>query len=264
LLDIITPMASGSVRADEPRVDVPVVRERVPKASDVVAARLRGRILGEAMAAGTELPSEAELIESHGFSRSTVREALRLLEADGLIVTKRGPGGGIRVSRPDINQISRSMAILFTTQSVTHREFLTFRTMLEPPMAALAARSATTEQREWLLAQANHEQTTYSGVGGSVGFHEAIGVCTNNGVVRAVLAAMESALEGHVVNESLSSDDIEGTIRVHVRIAELISAGKAEEAETAMLRHLEAFISSVDRRGRLDDLAVSRSFWQSK
>src|SRR6202034_1155879 len=117
---------------------------------------------------------ETELIESSGFSRSTVREALRLLEADGLIVTKRGPGGGIRVSRPDINQISRSMSILFTSQAVTNREFLGFRQIMEPPLAGLAARAATAQQREWLLALAQKEQGDYSGVGSSVQFHEAI------------------------------------------------------------------------------------------
>jgi GntR family transcriptional repressor for pyruvate dehydrogenase complex len=248
----------------DPMSDLSSPKSRVPKASDVVAARLRGLILGDAMPVGTELPSEAELIELHGFSRSTVREALRLLEADGLIVTKRGPGGGIRVSRPDINQISRSMAILFTSQAVTHREFLMFRRIIEPPLAALAARSATPEQREWLLALAKNQHSQYSGVGASVEFHEAIGVCTNNGVARAVLAAMQSALEGHVRAESLSSDDIHGTTNVHVRIAKLIHDSKPEEAEQAMQRHLDAFVKAVDAQGRLDDLAVARSYWQAK
>jgi GntR family transcriptional regulator, transcriptional repressor for pyruvate dehydrogenase complex len=239
-------------------------RSRLPKASDLVAAQLRGKILGEAMAVDTELPSEAELIESYGFSRSTIREALRLLEADGLIVTKRGPGGGIRVSCPDINQISRSMAILFTTQAVTNREFLVFRRLMEPPLAGLAARAASAQQREWLLALATREQDEYSGVGSSVEFHEAIGVCTNNGVARAVLAAMQSALEGHVRVESLSSADIHGTTQVHARIAQLIHDGRAPEAEQAMERHLKAFLNAVDRQGRLDDLAVARSYWQAK
>ena len=244
--------------------DFTAPRSRVPKASDVVAAQLRGQILGDAMPVGAELPSEAELIESYGFSRSTVREALRLLEADGLIVTKRGPGGGIRVGRPDINQISRSMAILFTSQAVPHREFLMFRQMIEPPLAALAAEAATDEQRDWLLALADNEDSDYSGVGASVEFHEAIGVCTNNRVARAVLAAMQSALEGHVQAELLGSDDIHGTTQVHVRIAKLIHAGKAEEVEAAMRRHLGAFIKTVDAQGRLDDIAVSRSYWQSR
>lgn len=256
-------MSSTSKVTSDLRGDAPSPRSRVPKASDVVAAQLRGQILGDAMEVGTELPSEAELIESSGFSRSTVREALRLLEADGLIVTKRGPGGGIRVSRPDINQISRSMAILFTSQAITHREFLSFRRLVEPPLAALAAREATPRQREWLLALARNEQTEYWGVAASVEFHEAIGVCTNNGVARTLLVAMKSALEGHVRTESLSSDDIHGTTRVHARIAKLIHDGKAPEAEQAMRRHLDAFIKVVDGQGRLDDPAVARSYWQA-
>jgi DNA-binding FadR family transcriptional regulator len=248
--------------ASDPMSDLLVPRSRVPKASDILAAQLRGQILGDALAAGTELPSETELIESSGFSRSTVREALRLLEADGLIVTRRGPGGGIRVSQPDINQISRSMAILFTSQAVTHREFLMFRRIVEPPLANLAACAATPAQREWLLALARREQGEYSGVGASVKFHEAIGVCTNNGVARAVLASMQSALEGHVRAESLSSDDIHGTTQVHLRIAKLIYDGNAAKAEQAMQRHLDAFFKAAKRQGHLDDLAVARSYWR--
>lgn len=58
---------------------------RVPKASDILADRLRAKILGRAMRPGDQLASEAELISGEGFSRGTVREALRLLESDGLI-----------------------------------------------------------------------------------------------------------------------------------------------------------------------------------
>jgi GntR family transcriptional regulator, transcriptional repressor for pyruvate dehydrogenase complex len=237
---------------------------RLQKASDVVAARLRGQILGEPIQVGTELPSEAELMETHGFSRSTVREALRLLEADGLIVTKRGPGGGIRVSSPDINQISRSMAILLTSQAVTHRDFLAFRRLIEPPLAALAAREATAEQRTWLVALAKNEEIEYSGVRASVKFHEAVGVCTNNGVARTVLAAMQSALEGHVRAESLSTDDIHGTTNVHFRIAKLIADGKSDQAARAMERHLEAYAKAVDAKGLLEEPAVARTYWQSQ
>ena len=227
-------------------------KSRVPKASDVIAARLRAQILGDRLEVGTELPSEAELIQGEGFSRSTVREALRLLEADGLIVTKRGPGGGIRVSRPDMNQISRSMAILFTSQAVTHREFLQFRRTIEPAIAALAAEQATDEQRQWLLTLARSEDQTYTGVGASVQFHEAVAVCSNNRVIAAVLSAVESALEAPVGPTALPSAAVHGTTKSHVRIAKLISAGKAAEASAAMLRHLDAFFKEVEQQGRLD------------
>jgi len=239
-------------------------RSRVPKASDVIAARLRAQILGDRLEVGTELPSEAELIEGEGFSRSTVREALRLLEADGLIVTKRGPGGGIRVSRPDINQISRSMAILFTSQAITHREFLQFRRTIEPAIAALAAEQATDEQRQWLVSIAQSEDDAYTGVGASVQFHEAVAVCSNNRVIAAVLSAVESALEAPVGPAALTSSIVHGTTKSHVRIAKLISAGKAEEASAAMVRHLDAFVKAVEQQGRLDVPAVSRFYWQER
>jgi GntR family transcriptional regulator, transcriptional repressor for pyruvate dehydrogenase complex len=214
------------------------------------------------MPIGTELPSEAEMIETFGFSRSTIREALRLLEADGLIVSKPGPGGGLRVGYPDVNQMSRSMAILLTTRAVTHREILAFRRMFEPPLAAAAARGATQDQGDWLVRLAENEESSYSGARASVEFHEAIGVCTNNGVALVVLSAMQSALEGHLRVESPSSENIRETTRGHLRIARLIRDGDEAGAERAMQRHLDAFIKVVDARGTLDEPAVAPGFWQ--
>jgi GntR family transcriptional repressor for pyruvate dehydrogenase complex len=237
-------------------------RGRVRKASDVVAARMRAQILGEAMPVGLELPTEAKLIETFGFSRSTVREGLRLLEADGLIVARRGPGGGVFVSRPSIEQISRSMAILFTSHEVTYRELLEFRRLIEPPMAALAARNATLQQRRSLLALARTEQDEYSGVNASVNFHEAVAVCTSNKVARIVMAAMRSALVGHVDDRSLSDEQVHGTTNVHLRLAELISDERGDEAQEAMEHHLEAFMRYLADQNQLDRQAVSGRYWR--
>src|ERR1041384_7768555 len=66
----------------------------VPKASDVLAARLREMILSSGLAEGTPLPTERELVAQSGLSRASVREALRVLETEGLIVTKAGRNGG--------------------------------------------------------------------------------------------------------------------------------------------------------------------------
>src|ERR1700733_11935074 len=98
--------------SDPPRSVFEPPRQRVPKASGFVADELRAQIIGNDLAPGTRLPSEAQLIEQFGLSRATVREALRLLEAEGLILVKRGPRGGLTVSRPNPSHISRSMATM--------------------------------------------------------------------------------------------------------------------------------------------------------
>src|SRR5690606_27239204 len=66
----------------------------VPKASDVLAERLRQMILSGQIQPGHQLPAERELVKETSLSRASVREALRILELEGLIETRRGRGGG--------------------------------------------------------------------------------------------------------------------------------------------------------------------------
>ena len=88
----------------------------VPKAAEVIAEDMRNEIIVGGLAPGTALPSEAELMARYQFSRASVREALRLMESDGLIYIKRGPRGGVRVAHPDDSHVSRSFSLLFATR----------------------------------------------------------------------------------------------------------------------------------------------------
>jgi DNA-binding FadR family transcriptional regulator len=244
--------ANGDLRAN-----------RVPKASDLLAHRLRAQILGNALPVGTELPSEAELIQIHSFSRSTIREALRLVEADGLIVTKRGPGGGIRVTQPDISQISHRMAVVFASQRVTYGEFFELRKIIEPATAAQAASTGSDEQRRRILDLATAERANYQGVESSVEFHELVSEAANNKAIRVFLSVLEQALQGHAPGALLRAEEISSTLRAHEKIAQAIYNRDADAASKGMLRHIEAYERSIREQGRLDDVAVSKSYWTS-
>ena len=234
---------------------------RVPKASDVLADRLRGEILGRGMQVGEHLPSEAGLIAEHGFSRGTVREALRLLESDGLIEIRRGPHGGIRVAHPDLSQVTRSLALLLTLAETSMRAFSEFRQLVEPAAAAAAARSASDEQRGWLLALAEAGTPRSVSWAPSVEFHEALGVCSNNEILRVVIAAFGQELTWHVPGEDLSEQDMADTRRAHRSIARAVAAGDADRASKAMLRHLQQFERVLAGKGRLDQPVLPKERW---
>lgn len=237
---------------------------RLPKASDVLADRIRSDILGKDLQPGDPLPSEAELIETHGFSRGTVREALRLLEAEGLIVIKRGPKGGIRVRFPDITQVSHSLAVHFAMSKTTLGEFFAFRRLVEPAAAAQAARTATPEQRAYLMEIADEIRGLPPTLERAPEFHGALGVCSNNGVHQVVLAAMHRVIEWHSLSERLSDEDIEGTTRAHRAIARAIDKGDDKAAARLMNRHLESFESVLAEQGRLDQPIIPARHWQSR
>lgn len=234
----------------------------LPKASDILADELRAWILGEGMQPGDILPSEAKLMEDYGFSRGTVRETLRLLEADDLIAIKRGPKGGIRVRHPDVRQVSRSLGLLFSTRGTVLGDLFKFRKLIEPEAAAAAARTATAEQKNWLASVAPHHYGVQRGFHQSIEFHCAIGRCSNNGVYEVMLTALHDALEWHSSHEKLGHDDIEATRRAHMSIAKAIMEGDADAAARRMCRHLEQFERALADQGRLDGPIVPRARWR--
>ncbi len=235
------------------------VSRRLPKASDLVVSAVSQRILTERLPVGHRLPSETELMEEYGLGRVTVREALRLLERDGLIEIKRGPGGGIYVRHPDITQVSEAISLLFSVQQVTLREFLAFRQMVEPGAAALAAVHATDEQREAILQAAEADQPEFGPV---VDLHVLIGESTGNGVLRLVLQALHSPMAAHFRSDKIHEHHRTETMKAHRKIAEVIASRDAAGAERAMKRHLDAYARYLEEVGLIDEPIVPQPRWQ--
>lgn len=232
---------------------------RIPKASDLVVDGLRNRILGGNLPIGYRLPSELQLVEEFGLGRATVREGLRVLEREGLIEIKRGPAGGIAVRHPDISQVSDAVSVLFALRGVTLREFLEFRQMVEPTAARSAARLATTAQREAISATAD-KAGQLSNV---ADLHVLIGEASRNGVVTTVLQALHTPFVAHFRTPKISSDDREGTVKSHQRIARAIAAGDEDAAEQAMRVHLQAYADYLERADLIDEPIIPGFTWTS-
>jgi DNA-binding FadR family transcriptional regulator len=82
---------------------------RVPKLAELIAEQIQDDIAAGRLRAGDSLPSETAIMTSFGASRPRVREALRILESDGLISVRRGSKGGIWVIRPDHRTVAAKM-----------------------------------------------------------------------------------------------------------------------------------------------------------
>lgn len=126
----------GTGRADRAgRVAVPAYAE--------LAEDLRGRIVSGEYGPGDRLPIEPELCARYGVSRSTLREALRLLASQNLVTTVRGVAGGTFVAHPRPEQISdylqTSLSLLAVDTQVSVDQLLEIRELLEVPAAGLAA-----------------------------------------------------------------------------------------------------------------------------
>jgi GntR family transcriptional regulator, transcriptional repressor for pyruvate dehydrogenase complex len=232
---------------------------RAPKASILLANDLRARILGEGMQPGTELPSEVELTRESGLGRATVREALRLLESEGLIAIRRGVQGGIEVTRPNLSQLSHSLAPILTLSEAPLADLIAFRMIVEPAVARLAAEQADEDQRTRLVELAEHGPG--GGYENEVAFHVLLAECAGNELVRVLLVVPHDLLRLHLGGEDITGEDVREANRAHHRISHAVAAGEGADAARAMRRHLESFRDRMERLGRLQQPIVPRERW---
>ena len=134
--------ASPRVDPDGPAPRPPAISlsgKRQRKRSEVIARELSQYIVDSGLTPGTMLPREREMLEQLGVGRTTLREALRILEIRGLLTIRSGPGGGPVVRTPQPSDLTEALTLILQFQRATMLEVLDARIWLEP----IAARMAT-------------------------------------------------------------------------------------------------------------------------
>lgn len=104
-----------------------------------VAEAIKDFVVEQRLKAGDRLPGEAELIERFGMAKGTIREAMRILEAQGLIKTRTGPGGGSFVHEVSRDRAKALLGNYFYFKNLTVGDIYQLRRMLEPELAASLA-----------------------------------------------------------------------------------------------------------------------------
>jgi GntR family transcriptional regulator, transcriptional repressor for pyruvate dehydrogenase complex len=122
------------------------------KTGEAVAATIRRRIANGELAIGDRLPTEDELTEAFGIARTTLREALRILESQGLIHIRRGRGGGATITMPDLVRLAEPLAVVLQLRKTTTADLDAARVLIEPHLAAELARNHTDDDLAALSA----------------------------------------------------------------------------------------------------------------
>ena len=104
-----------------------------------VAEQIKEWVVARGLRAGDRLPSEPELIERFGMAKGTIREAMRILEAQGLIKTRTGPGGGSFVHEVSMERARALLGNYFYFKNLTIADIYQLRRVLEPELAASLA-----------------------------------------------------------------------------------------------------------------------------
>jgi DNA-binding FadR family transcriptional regulator len=223
----------------------------------LLAARLRLQVLSGALTAGDRLPNESELATQYGVSRSTVREALRLLSSEHLVVTTRGVTGGSFVSYPDSEQISRNLQTGISLMGgglVSVDDLLEVRLMLEVPAAAIAAERRKPDDlaalQGALLDRAAQPPPTLHA--NTRNFHQLLLVASHNPLLELVTVPLFRVLDERFARESATESFWLSVDDDHRRILRMVEAGDAEAARQAQHDHLmrlSATYKAMDRIG---------------
>jgi DNA-binding FadR family transcriptional regulator len=248
-------MAERTNGTSEGRSAIQLTPLEVPKASDVLAHELRERILSGEFEVGTPLPPERELVTQTRMSRTTVREALRILEVQGLIRIRAGRAGGAFVQRPGGESVARSVGLLIRGHQLRLASIHETREAIEPSCARLAALHRTDEDLA-VLEAANVAIATAGSLEeflqANVEWHVAVAAASHNEILTGMMLALSRAIYTLTNNEGFVDEKIRSiTERAHRSVTKAIRDGDAPAAERRMGRHVHAYAEAaleVDER----------------
>ena len=221
---------------------------RVPKAGEMVASHLRRQIVLGELKEGDQLPPETVLMEQFGVSRPTLREAFRILEAEGAITVRRGVRGGARVQVPDIRVAARQVGLVLQYRGALLSDVYEVRAVLEPAAARMAARRRTSADLARLQEVLDRHRESVDDPGGAFAadaeFHRLVVELSGSETLQ-VLTAMVSDIIREGDRAYAESHDWQHeqelakvAIRAHARLVELIRKRSGEEAEEHWRKHL--------------------------
>lgn len=221
--------------------------------SERIADAILGRIRNAGLKPGDMLGTEAELVASYDVSRPTLRESLRMLEAQGVIVLRPGPGGGVAVGQPSIDTLAHALSVFLYLQDVSFVTVLKAREVIEPTLAYEAAMQGTPPEFDDLAASIDRMRNTPDQdgfVAENRTFHEIIARISRNKVLESFWAAISLLASGehHGINYSVGNR--RHVIEAHEGILEACRARDPIAASARMAAHIGELERLVRHRNR--------------
>jgi DNA-binding FadR family transcriptional regulator len=211
-------------------------REKTGKLAEVVANRIEQDIIARGWPIGTVLGSESDLLEQYGVSRAVLREAVRIVEHHLVGVMRRGPGGGLVVTAPDLGAVARAVTLQLEFQDIQPRHLYETRTALELSCVRLACERLTPAG----IVRLREDPIPPRGAGvHATDFHVLIAELTGNPAMSLFIRVLDILMRDHLAVPPSSTGIVTDLHRVHRQIADAIIARDVRLAERRMLKHLQ-------------------------
>ncbi|MEO3413136.1 FCD domain-containing protein [Roseovarius sp. CAU 1744] len=220
----------------DPADDLPVFRQ--------LARALQQKILSGELQPGARMPAETALASENGIHRSTVREAIRSLEQQGLLYREEGKRK-LFVSRPNTEELSRRLVTPMVMNGVTFEEIWEAIRALDPVAAEGAAQRRTLENIRALEENISRTKAAMEDpdelVKLDIEFHELIALAANNRVIQSLRLPISDLFYPPFQTVMNSLNASERLLTAHEKILQAIKWGDAAEAKEWMIKHLNDF-----------------------
>ena len=257
-------MTTASARPRNPPRDARPRGLHVPKASQLIARWMRRDIRQQRLQPGDPLPTETELCEQFEVSRPTLREALRILEAQQLVRIMRGAGGGARCALPGVDMVAEHTGIYLEARQTTQRDLTEARLNIEPCVVGFIAEHADPAGLAALRASVAAHRAAIDDLHQFALEHERFydllaDLCPNRTlglfllILREVMGVQAELLHDQVMAKGEAARSIlTAHVRAKERLIALIEARDREGAEALWRRHLAAQLRQLVASGRAD------------
>jgi GntR family transcriptional repressor for pyruvate dehydrogenase complex len=219
-----------------------------------IVRQIKGLVSDGRLKSGDRLPPERDLAERFRVSRTSVREALRALETTGLIEIRAGEGAFVR--EVSVESLIEPLALVILTHREAIAELYEARRLLEPPIAALAARRASpdevAEMSRILDEQGREVAAGRTGLTQDAAFHTAIVHSTHNRAITRLVAALMDLLTQSREESLQTPGRPERSHQDHRQILAAIQSRDEDRARQAMLAHLVAVEQLVMGRDHVE------------
>jgi DNA-binding FadR family transcriptional regulator len=229
------------------------------KAAQALAQTLKADIISRRVLPGQALPPPQQLERQYQVSRPTVREALGVLESQGLVRLKRGPKGGAIVQRPDYRSITHALADLLEYERVTPSQVFEIRAILEPAAARLAASRITPDElsalRECVSEMEARAEDNSAWLGAGILFHTLVFRASHNPVLHAFMDSLSHVMYPRAVTEGTPHELRPEALEEHRALLTSLASHHPDRAERAMAQHIRRMVARRGAEAALDGIA---------
>lgn len=204
---------------------------------------------------GNYLPTEVELCKMMGIGRSTLREAVMILESQGFV--RKMHGVGVMIVDESLSATSEMLRLMLIRKGYTMAELFEVRYINEIRTAELAALHATRENLEeiekHLMIMRNSMSTNTEYLNADIEFHLAIARASQNSVFTMILQIVRPLLEDMIKETLKYNHRPEHSMKYHERIFDYIKNKDSDNSALAMKKHLEGTRQMLDNSRIIND-----------